>query len=304
MEHRITVEDFLLEFRSRPATKVAYSAFLRYFDNWLIQAHPDLDLDDLRPAHFQEFLTSRDWSGSTPYHCACALRAYIRWAFGKRHPFLKLKVHRPDPGPQRTLTQDEVERLYSSIDTTTRAGARDLPMVMLMLDTGLRASEVASLLLRNVELENRTLSVEGKGGRWRTSVFSPATKAYLEDWINGAREDLVQPGVQTLFVSAGGLRPGTPLTKDGLRSVFRYMGKRADVKNLSPHVMRRTFATLAIRNGAPSRLVQVAGGWSNLAMVERYTRALDPRDFDGYWPTNALVRGKGRPSRAVTQEGH
>ena len=224
MGRRIAIEEFLLEFRSRPATKVAYTAFLRYFDRWL--ADKDLDLVDLRPAHFQEFLTTRTWGGATPYHAAAALRAYIRWAHGELHPFLKLKVYRPDPGPQRTMDQAEVERLLGSIDTTSHSGGRDLPMVLLMLDTGLRAAEVAGLLLRNVDLPGRSLSVEGKGGRWRTAVFSPATQSYLEDWITGLRAELAQPGVQALFVSTGGLRPGTPLTRDGLRSIFRSLGRR------------------------------------------------------------------------------
>ncbi len=284
---KLTISDFLLEFRGRPSTKVGYGRFLRYFNDWL--AGQDLEVADLRPADFHRFRKTRNWGGSTPYIAACALKAYMRAMHGKEHPFLKLYVYRPDPGPQRTLKDEEVIRLIQSLDTTTRAGSRDLPLVLLMLDSGLRAQEVTGLLLRNVDLDARILSVEGKGGRWRDAMFSPMTAAYLGDWISGARAEKAEKDTETLFLSIGGLRPGTPLTKDGLRSVFRAMGRRAGIPNLSPHVMRRTFATVSIKLGAPSRLVQLAGGWSSIQMVQRYTQTLRPEDFDGYFATNIIT---------------
>ena len=67
-----------------------------------------------------------------------------------------------------------------------------------------------------------------------------------------------------------------------------YRSVKVPVHNLSPHVLRRTFATLAIRNGAPTRVVQVAGGWANLSEVQRYSQAIEAQDFDGYSATNVI----------------
>ncbi|MCK4692865.1 MAG: tyrosine-type recombinase/integrase [Anaerolineales bacterium] len=93
----------------------------------------------------------------------------------------------------------------------------------------------------------------------------------------------------------GGNRPGTALTPDGLRSIFRALGAKSGLPNLSPHVLRHTFATLAIRQGASSKLVQVAGGWSSLLMVERYTQAIKPEDFQNHFATNVLAENGCRP---------
>ena len=184
------------------------------------------------------------------------------------------------------LNAEEVRKLVSSLSTTTARGQRDLVMVLLMLDTGLRAHEVCRLKARHVNLSERTLQVQTKGGKWRSKVFSDVTgafmAAYLEDFRQGNR------GVEEVFVSIGGIRPGTALSKDGLRSIFRTLGRMARIESLSPHVLRRTFATLAFLNGAPTRLIQEAGGWSTLAQVERYMQSLRPEDFDGYFAANIL----------------
>jgi len=74
-----------------------------------------------------------------------------------------------------------------------------------------------------------------------------------------------------------------------LKVIMRKLGAKAGIGKLSPHDFRRTFATLAIRAGAPTRLVQLAGGWKNLEMVERYSRALVVSDFQTYLPSNQVL---------------
>ena len=281
----MNIDQFLLEFPRRDTTKVAYRRFLRFFSDWHLTQ--DFPLSELSPARWQDFLTTRNWGGGTPYHCWQALKAYLKWEFGADHPCKGMTVYRPDPGPQRTLDAKEVKTLIASIETTRKAGRRDLPMVLLMLDSGLRAAEVCGLLVKHLEIPNRRLWVEGKGGKWREAIYSERTAVYLEDWLS-IRARIALPETRTVFCGMGGLKPGSALTRDGLRSIFAALGRRAGIEGLSPHVMRRTFATLAIRQGASSRVVQVAGGWSSLLMVQRYTQAIQPADFDGYFATNVI----------------
>lgn len=279
------VTRFFLESRYLPATEVAYGRFLRFVGVWL--KAEGLDLSGLTPEHYRRFLDSRDWISSTEYHCTCAVKAIMRHHIGDDHSLRKFKIRRIDPGPQRTLKTQEVRLLVDSLATSRRADKRNLPLVLLMLDSGLRSAEVVGLLRRNVDLEERNLSVIGKGGKWRTAVFSEMTRAALVRW-DQIREEVALPTTKTVFCGMGGLKPGSPLTKDGLRSIFRAMGSRSGVNGLSPHVMRRTFATLGIRQGASSRLVQVAGGWASLLQVQRYSQDIEAQDFDGYYATNVL----------------
>ena len=78
------IEEFLIEFNSRPSTKVAYRRFLRFFNDWL--QTQDFPLAELSPARWQDFLKTRKWGGGTPYHCWQALTAYLKWEFGADYP--------------------------------------------------------------------------------------------------------------------------------------------------------------------------------------------------------------------------
>lgn len=87
-----------------------------------------------------------------------------------------------------------------------------------------------------------------------------------------------------------GKTPGQKMTRHGLRKLFSYWGKAADVGRLSPHDLRRTMATLLTEAGAPSRLVQELGGWSDIRMVERYTRAIQPSQIEKYSPIRSIMQ--------------
>jgi len=243
----------------------------------------------VQPGDVLRFLQEHEWGNATRRLCWQAVKGFLTWRYGSAHQALQLKIRKIDSPPQKTLTPDEIRRLLNSIDVESRTGQRDLPLIMVTLDASLRASEICRLEVGRLDLERLKLAVLAKRGKWRECVYSDLTRACLETWL-GIRGQLAEPDVDAVFVSVGGSRPGTALTRDGLRAIFRAMGSRAGISGLSPHVMRRSFATVATARGAPSRLVQVAGGWSSIDMVERYTRALRPEDFRGYFPTE-LVSG-------------
>jgi integrase len=173
-------------------------------------------------------------------------------------------------------------RISIAHETRTKKGLK------MNRDIGLRASEICRLKVDQVDLEGLTLTVKVKGSKYQTKVFTPETADHLRAWLD-VRASIARPGVRTVFVAIRGIKPGTPMNSDGLRSVFRKMSEKAGIPLISPHVMRRTMATLAIRAGAPTRLVQVQGGWSSVRMVERYTGALRPEDFAPFSPVARIV---------------
>jgi integrase len=113
--------------------------------------------------------------------------------------------------------------------------------------------------------------VEVKGGREAFGYFGASTGRRLRSWLEVR---VAAVGVGTVFVSVGGNTPGRPLTTRGLRSALRRLGDRAGVADVSAHAFRRSFACIMTEAGAPGRVVQLAGRWSNLQMVERYTQAM------------------------------
>jgi integrase len=103
------------------------------------------------------------------------------------------------------------------------------------------------------------------------------------------RGRVASASVRTVFVSLGGTRPGSPLSPRGLGKICKSLGSRAGLAELSPHDLRRSFAHLALRYGAPTRTVQIAGRWEQLRQVETYSRDLALDDFDPYSPVARLL---------------
>jgi integrase/recombinase XerD len=228
------------------------------------------------------------WGASSRYQAIAAARHLFAWAIGEEtSPAHRLRMPRRVIRPQKTLRAEEVERFLAACDTSTGQGTRDAALIALMVDTGLRVGEACSLRLEDLDLAERTLSVKVKGGKWGQAVFGAYTARLLGTWL-AMRSSFALPGVQAVFVGVGGTKPGTGMTRHGVRANFYRIGYRAGLGPIMPHALRRTFATLALRAGAPSRLVQVAGRWSSLAMVERYSQALTPRDFDPWSPINRM----------------
>lgn len=157
-----------------------------------------------------------------------------------------------------------------------------MAIIRLLLDTGLRKSEVCRLQLDDTDLEKCTLQVQIKGGRWGTGVFTEETRDYIEDWL-GLRSYIAQKDVSVLFTSVGGTRPGTQITPDGMSAIFGRISRQAGFK-LSPHDLRRTMACELTKKGAPTELVRKAGRWSSFSMVQIYTQQVPVETIRDYLP--------------------
>ena len=259
------------------------------FAAWLDEQGYTGDPAQISTSQISHYLDSKlTWASNMQYIAIVALRNFFRWLCGRENsPAEDIRYPKRPRKPQRTLDETRIMQILSQLDTTTSKGIRDTAIILLMLDSGLRASEVCNLQRYHVDLENRTFIAKIKGERWSEGVFGLYCASAVAHWLD-IRPHVAKPETQELFVGIGGTKPGTGLTRNGLKSIFRQIGDKAGF-HFSPHDMRRTFATMAIRAGAPSRLVQVAGRWNDLSMIERYTQALRPQDMDPYSPVNKLM---------------
>ncbi|HEC61414.1 MAG TPA: hypothetical protein ENI27_04090 [bacterium] len=246
------------------------------------------DLENLSPMELRKWLESFGWANATKWVSLCAVRAYLKWRYGESHLAMELKMKREESPPQRSLKMSQVEELLYYFETHKAKGRRDLAICTMFLDTGLRSFEMCHLEMRWTDVRERCIKVRVKGGSIQTGVFCEYTASCVMRWL-GDRKEYVRNDARSLFVSVGGTTPGNPLTTGGLRAEVRKWGKESGIGPLSPHDLRRTFATLSTRLGAPSRIVQVAGRWSRLEMVERYTRDIVATDFDPWFPVSAAM---------------
>jgi integrase/recombinase XerD len=297
------IDKFLKLSTVSPATLEIYGHYLVLFALWINDR--EIAPENVEPLTVIEFLKDfPQWSYSTKHNITTALHQFYRWKYGDDHPVLKTHVRKEEAPPQRSLSSDELRVLLSSIETDTPVGVRDKAIVCLMADTGMRATEVCNLEIKNLHLDKLELLTCTKGGHWLQKVYTPYTRDTLQAWLSTKPQ--VSRDHKFVFISVGGKRSGTQLTRHGLHALFERLSTRARMESFSPHALRRTFATLAIENGAPTRLVQVAGGWSTLQMVERYTKNLRPEAFGKYSPlrlyneTDQKKNGNGKkPKKQV-----
>jgi integrase len=262
------------------------------------------DVEKMSPQTFRAFLTKERWGPAMRYMVYASVRKYLGWKYGIHHPALAFKFHKHKGAPQRTLTREQVLALWHFIadpDNHQYEGKRerDMALFCMLLDTGLRRAEICSLDMKHLNLSTCRFSAVIKGGNWAEGSFSPQTAIVLTQWLP-FRNKLANPHVPNLFIALGGHHPGEALTYQGLRMVVKAWGVKTGIGALSPHDFRRSFATLATELGAPSRVVQIAGRWSDIAMVEHYTRALNLSSINPYSPISGILGKTGE--MPITQD--
>jgi integrase/recombinase XerD len=165
------------------------------------------------------------------------------------------------------LTEQEIERLLAAVVLDSPKGTRDRAMLELLYATGLRVSELISLRLNDIETERGLLTCHGKGSKQR---YVPIGRSAL-DWLRqyrGARASLLAGRTSVyLFVTDA----GRPLTRQQVWRLLHELAAGAALPHVSPHVLRHSFATHMMQQGADSRSVQALLGHSDLATTQLYT---------------------------------
>jgi integrase/recombinase XerD len=171
--------------------------------------------------------------------------------------------------PPEYLTLEEVDRLLSMPDEGTILGFRDKTIVEIMYSCGLRVSEITDLLINNVRFDERLILVFGKGRKERVVPFGDRAYKLLRGYIEWSRVELLKGRFSdALFLNFR----GEPLGRKGLWKMIKGYARRSGItKNIKPHILRHSFATHLIQNGADLRVVQELLGHADITTTQIYT---------------------------------
>jgi integrase/recombinase XerD len=175
----------------------------------------------------------------------------------------------------KSLTIAEVEALLGAPAVTDPLGHRDRTMLEVLYATGLRVSELVSLKLGQVNLNQGVLRILGKGNRERLIPLGEEAVSWVQDFLQGPRgEILLDRQTDSLFPT----RRGDRMTRQAFWHIIkRYAAKAGIDKELSPHTLRHAFATHLLNHGADLRVVQMLLGHSDLSTTQIYTHVARER---------------------------
>ena len=187
-----------------------------------------------------------------------------------------LRAPRSWPALPRFLTLDEVDLLLEQPDAGTAAGVRDRALLELLYATGMRVSELVSLRTDDVNLDGGFLTCLGKGAKQRVVPIGRAAVEWVRRYLASARSTMLKHRESPfLFVNARG---GLSLSRVGFWKIIKKYGRQAGLtQDLSPHVMRHSFATHLLERGADLRTIQTLLGHADLSTTQIYTHILEAR---------------------------
>ena len=180
--------------------------------------------------------------------------------------------------PERSLdliTDAELGRLLKATEGTDQRHLRDKAMLELLFSTGLRVSELCALN-SDIDLSRDEVSVRGKGDKVRVVFLSPSAKEAVARYLKGRKDMEEALFVNILTVGKNSKKAPTRLTPRSVeRMIKTYAAKAGITKKVTPHVLRHSFATDLLSNGADLRSVQALLGHASINTTQIYTHVTD-----------------------------
>jgi len=270
-----------------PKTVLWYTEMLRLFSSYLSANHAACDLSSIDIETVRTYIlylkqkqrfdghpyTSGQASLLSPKTVQChvrALKAFSSWLYSEGYTeenrLKNLKLPKAPITIIEPLTPEETKNIIDTINRQTLTGARNNAIFVALLDTGLRASEVANITLDNLNLTDGYIKVMGKGAKERIVPIGKYVQMTLWSYIDKVRPEPATPDLNNLFLSSN----GKAITVNTIKLFFSRLAKSSGVEKLHAHLCRHTFAINYLLNGGDIFSLKAILGHTTLEMVNHY----------------------------------
>lgn len=230
----------------------------------------DMPIQDIRTSDLRTYLRNYQEERGVSDRTINKYREYIRafWSwmcnegYTVRNPAAELREIRCEKKQKEAFTQTELEYIRQAC-----GNVRDAAIIEVLYSTGCRVSELCGLKKSDVDWNNKTGQIFGKGKKRRASYLNAKAEVHLREYLDSRTDDS-----EYLFISRRGVHGMTPA---GIQKVLRDMGKALGGKvgkSVTPHVFRHTTATQALRSGMPVEDIQALLGHANIETTMVYAR--------------------------------
>lgn len=218
-------------------------------------------------------------SKKTQNYYLIALRMFLKYLLRRKVESLspdQIDLAKVSQRDLDLINEDELKRLINTPKGANLKDLRDKAIMELLFSTGLRVSELCSLNRDSVDMKRDEFSIRGKGGKVRVVFVSDEAKEALKNYLDKRKDT-----EDAMFIRIGVNPPSdeddsTRLTSRSIERIVAFYARAAGIsKKVTPHVIRHSFATDLLRNGADIRSVQVMLGHSNISTTQIYTHITD-----------------------------
>lgn len=262
-------------------TIINYRVDILEFNEFLSNNLLNIDKNDVN--EYLKYLYDLGVSKSTISRKLSGLRSFYEYLLKKGiievNYFKMIKNPKKENSLPKYVKEEDIDKMFSIPNTRTWIGERNLLIVRMLYATGLRVSELVNIKIKDINISDRTIKVLGKGSKERIVVFGNNTKEAMEEYLNRGRREVDFHNSEYLL-----------LNKDGNRLSTRYVRKIIDdiiakasiTMHVSPHMLRHTFATGMLNNGADLVSVKDLLGHESLNTTSIYTHVSDEKIREVY----------------------
>ena len=270
----------------------SYELDLNQFCTFWKTEKKDIELTEIIPKFFIFLYNNKIKTSSIARKVSC-LKSFERFCLtqGKR---IELKIKRPKVEKKLPiyLSVEEMFHLLDNVkkeDIPSKHPLRDIAILELLYATGIRCSELTNIKFSDIDMDEKTIRIWGKGNRERLALFGDKAKEKIIDYVENEREKVVSQD-EHLFVSNRNVRLSSRAIQRTLEEFRRFLKIK---RPITPHKIRHTFATHLLNQGVDLRLVQELLGHRSLSSTEKYTHVTLQRLTDlcnRLHPINQLLK--------------
>lgn len=273
------LQDYLIMIRvERNLSKKTYEAYQRDLKTYL-KYMSDKSFKDVSEIHqvdvrsYIRELNEKGFATSTISRICSSIRSYHKFLLAEKfvdeNPAQVLSSPRITKKLPGVISEHEISLIISAIDKSSQFFYRDTAIIEMLYSCGLRVSELCSLQLSNLFLDDDMIRIMGKGSKERLLPIGRRAKKYLNNYLFYFRSKFLnRTKLNSVFLS----KNGKSLTRAMINNILKKWSIVAGIKNsVTPHILRHSFATHLLEGGADLRFVQALLGHSDISTTQRYT---------------------------------